>query len=322
MSTPTLTARVYAMRYEADGIVSVEFRPATEQLVFPPFEPGSHIDLYLPNGLVRNYSLCNSHTDEQRYVVAVLHDRNSRGGSCYVHEQLRVGATIEISAPRNHFALIEQAPKSVLLAGGIGITPLWCMLQKLAAQGQVTELFYCARNRREAAFVSEIQDLCESRDIPCHFHFDQEQGSAPQLQTLLAGRGPDAHYYCCGPAPMLAAFEAACHALGYENVHIERFAAVPVSQDVVDDAFELRLAKSDKTIHVPAGKSILDALLDAGISIEHSCKDGVCGSCETRILEGEADHRDGVLSEKERAAGRSLMVCVSRCKRGPLVLDI
>ncbi|MHC3916538.1 PDR/VanB family oxidoreductase [Alcaligenes nematophilus] len=322
MSTQTLTARIHAMRFEADGIVSVEFQPATEQVLFPSFEPGSHIDLHLPNGLVRNYSLCNPHTDQQRYVVAVLHDRKSRGGSRYVHEQLRVGSTIEISAPRNNFALSDQAPKSVLVAGGIGITPLWCMLQKLAEQGQAVELFYCARNRREAAFVAEIQSLCDSHHILCHFHFDQEQGAGPQLESLLAGQGADTHYYCCGPAPMLDAFEAACQFLGYEHVHIERFAAAPLAQTAPDDAFELRLAKSGQTIQVPAGKSVLDALLDAGIPIEHSCKEGVCGSCETRILEGEADHRDGVLSKKEREAGRSMMVCVSRCKRGPMVLDI
>lgn len=322
MSNQTLTARIHAMQYEADGIVSVEFRPATQQTVFPSFEPGSHIDLHLPNGLIRNYSLCNPHTDSQRYVVAVLHDRASRGGSRYVHEQLRVGGTIEISSPRNNFALSEQANQSVLVAGGIGITPLWCMLQKLVQEGQSVRLFYCARNRSEAAFVPEIQALCNSNNIPCYFHFDQEQGAAPKLQTLLAGLGKENHYYCCGPTPMLAAFEEACQVLGYEHVHIERFAAIPQVQTSADDAFELRLAKSGQTIHVPADMSILDALLEAGVMIEHSCKEGVCGSCETRILEGEADHRDGVLSKKEREAGQSLMVCVSRCKRGPMVLDI
>jgi ferredoxin-NADP reductase len=228
MSSPTLNALVHTMRYEADGIVSVEFRPATPAVDFPAFEAGSHIDLHLPNGLVRSYSLCNPSSDRQRYVVGVLNDRKSRGGSRYVHQQLRVGMTLPISAPRNNFKLQEGAGRSVLVAGGIGVTPIWSMLQRLVAIGQPVELVYCARTRKEAAFCDAIEALAKEKQVQLGWHFDDEKGAPPQLAELLAGKGADSHYYCCGPTPMLDAFEKSCEQLGYANAHIERFAAVHV----------------------------------------------------------------------------------------------
>ena len=200
------------MRLEADGIVSVEFQPAGEGAVFPPFSAGSHIDLHLPNGLMRSYSLCNAAGDSGRYVVGVQLDRASRGGSRYVHEQLRVGQAIEISAPRNNFALHEDAPRSVLVSGGIGITPLWCMLQRLVALGKPVELIYCARSRAEAAFAKSVAALAGRVHVT--WHFDSERGGPPDLPALLANRGADSHYYCCGPAPMLDAFERECERVG------------------------------------------------------------------------------------------------------------
>jgi ferredoxin-NADP reductase len=320
MSAPTLNALVHTMRYEADGIVSVEFQPATADVEFPAFEAGSHIDLHLPNGLVRSYSLCNPSSERGRYVVGVLNDRASRGGSRYVHQQLRVGNTLQISAPRNNFALHEDAPRSVLVSGGIGVTPIWCMLQRLVALGRPVELFYCARTRKEAAFIHAIEALSDK--VKVHWHFNDERGGPPNLAELLAGRGADSHYYCCGPTPMLDAFERTCEQLGYPNAHIERFAAVAVDTSVATEAFEVVCKKSDKTVEVPPGKSILDALIDAGLSPDHSCKEGVCGACETAVLGGEVEHHDGILTKAERAANTTMMICVSRCKRGPLVLDI
>lgn len=321
MSSPTLTALVVSLRHEAEGIISVELRPAVPHVAFPSFDAGAHIDLHLPNGLTRSYSLCNASSDGQRYVIGVLHDRKSRGGSRYVHEQLRVGSRIEISAPRNNFALNATATHTVLVAGGIGVTPIWCMLQQLVAQRHSVELLYCARSRNEAAFLAEIQELC-GHHVRTHFHFDDEEASGPSLLALLQGKGTDTHYYCCGPAPMLDAFEAACDALGYPHAHIERFTAVTATDVVPDGSFTVELAQRGITLEVSAGQSILDAMLDAGIAYDHSCKEGVCGSCEAPILAGEALHRDGVLSKKERELGKTMMVCVSRCKRGPLVLDI
>lgn len=322
MSSPTLNALVHTMRYEADGIVSVEFRPATPEVEFPAFEAGSHIDLHLPNGLVRSYSLCNPSTDRQRYVVGVLNDRKSRGGSRYVHQQLRVGMTLAISVPRNNFRLEEGAERSVLVAGGIGVTPIWCMLQRLVAIGKPVELIYCARARKEAAFREAIAALASEKSVRLTWHFDEEKGGPPDLAALLAGKGADSHYYCCGPTPMLDGFEKTCEKLGYAHAHIERFAAVHVEAPSAVQSYVVECAKSGKTVEVPPGKSILDSLIDAGLNPDHSCKEGVCGACETKVLAGEIDHHDGILTKLERASNKTMMICVSGCRRGPLVLDI
>ncbi|MFT4099540.1 MAG: PDR/VanB family oxidoreductase [Burkholderiaceae bacterium] len=321
MSVPTLKALVHTMRYEADGIISVEFRPANASVEFPPFEAGSHIDLHLPNGLLRSYSLCNPSSDSGRYVIGVNHDRKSRGGSRYVHQQLRVGQVIDISAPRNNFSLHESAPQTFLVAGGIGVTPIWCMLQRLLALDRPVELLYCARTRTEAAFIDAIGQAAMGK-AKVTLRFDDEAGGPPDLGVLLADKPKDSYFYCCGPTPMLDAFEQTCERLGYANAHIERFAAAPVAATGPEQGFEVRLAKAGKSVEVPPGKSILDALIDAGLNPDHSCKEGVCGACETAVIEGEIEHRDGVLTKSEREAGKTMMICVSRCKRGPLVLDI
>ena len=321
MSSPTLQALVHTMRWEADGILSVELRPATPAVQFPAFEAGSHIDLHLPSGLVRSYSLCNPSSDRQRYVVGVALDRKSRGGSRFVHQQLRVGQLLPISAPRNNFPLHEDAPRSVLVSGGIGITPIWCMLQRLVALGRPVELVYCARSRKEAAFIDAIAALAGG-PVAVHWHFDDEQGAPPDLAALLAGKGADTHFYCCGPGPMLEGFEATCERLGYAHAHIERFAAAPVVPTGAERGFVVWLRKAGREVEVPVGKSILDCLIDAGLDPAHSCKEGVCGACESVVVEGELDHHDGILSKAEREAGKTMMICVSRCKSERLVLDL
>jgi len=316
MNSPLLTVRVQAMRFEAQGIVSVELMsPAGDEL--PAFTAGAHIDLHLGNGVVRSYSLLNAPAERHRYIVGVLNDRNSRGGSRYVHEQLRVGSTLTVSAPRNNFPLDESAVHSVLIAGGIGITPISCMLHYLRGQGKSAELLYCARSRNEAAFAEALLALPQ-----VHSHFDTEQGSPPDLRNFLASKPKDAHFYCCGPTPMLQAFEAICEELGLAHVHVERFSAAESLAAVQGDAYVAELARSKQTITVPAGKSLLDALLDAGLQVEHSCREGVCGACETKVLEGEPEHRDGVLSKSEKASNKTMMVCVSGCKGRRLVLDL
>ncbi|MEK9801899.1 MAG: PDR/VanB family oxidoreductase [Curvibacter sp.] len=325
MSLPLLQARVFNLRYEARDIISVELRPASPEVDFPFTEAGSHIDLHLGNGLIRSYSLTNP-GESQRYVVAVLKDRKSRGGSLYVHEQLRVGQVISISAPRNNFRLDEDACQNVLLAGGIGITPLYAMLKRLSALGRRTHLIYCARSRSDAAFVEDIQalvsDSCDGA-LSSNFHFDEERGVAPDLVGLLGGFSPETHFYCCGPGPMLEAYESACEKLGYTNVHVERFAAKPALTNQVADpvGYTVELKKSGKTVQVPPGTRLLDALLSAGCKVEFSCREGVCGACETRVISGEVEHRDSILTQKERAANKSMMICVSSCKSGTLVLD-
>jgi ferredoxin-NADP reductase len=318
----TIKALVHTMRFEADGVVSLEFRPAGTESQFPPFDAGAHIDLHLPNGLVRSYSLCNPSSDHGRYVVGVLNDRRSRGGSRYVHENLRVGEVVHISAPRNNFKLHEDAEHSVLVSGGIGVTPIFCMLQRLVALDRPVELVYCARNRQQAAFIESIESLSDK--VKLTWHFDDEQKAPPALVELLSARGADSHYYCCGPAPMLEAFEKACEQLGYPHAHIERFAPAMLEPPSMTSGFEVHCRKSGKSVEVPPGKSILDALIDAGLSPDHSCKEGVCGACETAVIdfEGELNHQDGILTQTERVAGKTMMICVSRCTGQKLELDI
>jgi tetrachlorobenzoquinone reductase len=317
----TLQAFVHTLRYEAEDTISVELRPVGGG-EFPAFTAGSHVDLHLPNGQERSYSLCNSSAERHRYVVGVLKDRASRGGSRCVHEQLRIGMPITLSAPRNNFALHEDAQHTVLVAGGIGITPLLCMARRLRELGRSYEVLYFARSRRAAAFLDTLRQL----EAKLTTHFDDEQGGPPDLRALLAARPPAAglHLYACGPTPMLDAFEKICAELGHGgNAHVERFAAVEHKPAADAQAtFTVQLARSGRSFTVVPGKSILDTLLDGGVVVDHSCCEGICGSCETRVLAGEPDHRDSILSPAERAANQSMMLCVSGCKSPMLALDL
>ncbi|MGC4395672.1 PDR/VanB family oxidoreductase [Hydrogenophaga crocea] len=323
MSTALLSALVYNLRYEAPGIVSVELRPATPDTVFPAHTAGAHIDLHLGQGLIRSYSLMNPVTDGQRYVLGVLKDRQSRGGSKHVHEKLRVGDVLEISPPRNNFPLEESAPKSVLVAGGIGITPMLCMLDRLAALGRPAELLYCARSRREAAFVQELESRTSDL-FRLRLHFDDEAAAPPDLRRLLAGHPGETHFYGCGPGPMLNAYQQACDDLGYSHVHLERFAAVKQEGEVPVNAkgCTVELRRSARILQVPPGTTLLDAIMEAGIIPSYSCREGICGACETKVLAGEVDHRDSILTKEERAANQSMMICVSGCRSDSLVLDM
>lgn len=326
MSSLLLQALVVNLRYEARDIVSIELRSASHEIGFPSAEAGSHIDLHLGNGLVRSYSLTNP-GESNKYVVTVLKDRRSRGGSLYVHEQLRVGQVISISTPRNNFQLNETVSQNVLLAGGIGITPLYAMLKRLRELDRRAHLIYCSRSRTDAAFIDEIQALASSSPdgaLSVHFHFDDEQdGAAPDLVRLFGNFSPETHFYCCGPGPMLEAYEKACDKLGYKHVHMERFAAAPAvtGQVTTSAGYTVELKKSGKMVQVAPGIRLLDALLSAGCKVEYSCQEGLCGACETRVLSGEVEHRDSILTKEERAANKSMMICVSGCKSETLVLD-
>lgn len=324
-----LQALVHTLRLEASGILGIELVPTGETKSFPVTEAGAHVDLHLPNGLVRSYSLCTP-GQTGRYTFGVLLDRNSRGGSRFIHEQLRVGSVIELSAPRNHFKLDESAPASVLVAGGIGITPLYAMLQRLTALGRPVHLVYCARSRREAAYLPQLAALTASHG-GLTLHFDEVQGGPPDLRALLAplaAARPGAHFYSCGPAPMLAAFESTCAGLGIApaQVHIERFAAAPAPAASAAAApsadYVVELRKSGRIINVRADQHLLDAVLDAGCHAEYSCREGVCGACETPVIEGDIEHLDSLLTEDEQKANKTMMICVSRSRGGKLVLDL
>lgn len=324
MASNTLNALVYQLRHEAAGIVSVELRPLAPATEFAQaVQAGAHIDLHLAEGLSRSYSLTNP-GERHRYVVAVTRDGASRGGSRHVHEQLRVGQTLAIGGPRNHFALDECAARSVLLAGGIGITPIYAMLQRLVALGRPAHLIYCATGRERAAFVPEIEALAAGANglLTVDWHFRSERGVRPTLEQLLADHPTDTHFYCCGPQSMLDDYERACAARDPAQVHLERFGAAPLPPaQTPGEGYCVELRRSGKSVHVAPGVALLDALIDAGLNPDYSCREGVCGACEVKVLSGDVEHRDLILTKQEQAANRSMMICVSGCRSGTLVLD-
>ena len=315
-----MQVRIKRISFEAESINSFELvAPAGGDLV--AFTAGSHIDLYLSNGMIRSYSLVNDPSERSRYVIAVNKDAASRGGSRFVHETLRAGDLITISHPRNNFVLQENTTHSILIAGGIGITPLLSMIHRLEALGRSWELFYAARTRVAAAFLDELSGLRRDVQEKLHLNFDQEPtGNMLDLAAIVRNAPGDAHLYCCGPVPMLEAFEAATRDRPAEQVHVEYFKAR--EKPAAEGGFEVKLARSNRIIKVGAGKTILNALLDAGIAVNYACTEGVCGTCETRVIEGMPDHRDLFLGKAEQAANNTMMICCSGSKSDTLVLDL
>lgn len=312
----TIETRIADVRELARNTRLYVLEPLAGEL--PPADAGSHIDLHLANGLVRQYSLVIGNAASSRYEIAVKLDERSRGGSSLIHASLRVGDRVQISAPRNHFPLDETAPRAVLVAGGIGITPIYSMLHRLRSLGRRWQLFYACRSRADAAFLEELAGYAEVR---CHFD-DEHDGRFFDVRQVFAEADPQSSYYCCGPAPLMAAFEreAAAASVPGTNVHMEYFTAKePLA---MSGSFAVRLARSGRVLSVPEGRSILDVLVEAGVQIEHSCSEGICGTCETRVLSGTPDHRDAVLTQKERDANNTMMVCCSRARSAELVLDL
>ncbi|HKI63548.1 MAG TPA: PDR/VanB family oxidoreductase [Burkholderiales bacterium] len=310
-----LRLRVKAVSWEAPSILSYELRPV-DGGELPAFTAGAHIDLTLPNGLVRSYSLVNPQSERHRYVIAVQKDRASRGGSKWLHENVRVGDILAVNGPRNNFALDLNAENSVFIAGGIGITPILCMIEQLRTTGREWRLLYCSRTRDETPFL----DLLE-KESRVQLNFDHEPGGKIlDIAAVVKATPGRAHLYCCGPVPMLAAFEEATKKLPRERVHIEYFAAK--EPPAVEGGFKVVLAKSGRELLVPPGKTILETLRDIGLDVPHSCTEGVCGTCETRVLEGVPDHRDVTLTEAERASNKTIMICCSGAKSEKLVLDL
>lgn len=315
-----MKVRVHSITREADGINSYVLRPASDHPL-PEFLPGAHIDVHMPNGLVRSYSLINPEAQKDQYIIAVGLSASSAGGSKYMHESLRVGDTLEIGAPRNNFALADSAPHHILIAGGIGITPIWSMVQSLNALEQSWELYYCARTRANAAFLAPLTGLEQVGRARLHLTFDHEPGVEQlDLRAVVRSAADDAHLYCCGPAPMLQAFEEATAEIEPHRVHLERFAAVAPQPDSA--GFSVVLARSGRTIPIAPGRTILETLEEAGLDLSYACRQGICGTCETRVIEGEPDHRDTVLSDEERASNQTMMICCSGCRGDTLVLDL
>lgn len=316
MST-LLDVVVRDMRAQARDIVSIELAPAAPGTALPGAEAGAHIDLHLPSGLVRQYSLTRPEARPATYTIAVGRDANSRGGSRWIHEQLRVGARLRIGAPRNNFALDPAHRRVLLLAGGIGITPIYAMAQTCDAEARDWQLHACARSAARLPYQEELRALAGDRMT---LHFDDAQGRPYDFRALLARQRWDA-LYACGPAPMLAAVREAAAHWPAEAVRFELFQA-PEAPQGTRRAFELVLARSGTTTTVSPGESVLDALERLGVEHPCACREGICGSCEATLLEGQAEHCDLVLSPAERAANRRFMVCVSRCAGDRLVLDL
>jgi len=309
--------RLTAVTYGGDWTNLYEFRPVDGSPV-PEFTAGSHVDLYLPKGIIRQYSLVNSELDRSRYLLGIKRDRNSRGGSRYLHDSLRVGEMLRLSAPRNNFPLNDKAP-AVFIAGGIGITPIRCMIDRAARQGQDWQLHYSVQRRAEAVFLAEFAEF-SSR---VHLHVDAEHdGRLLDLAAIVAAAPRQAHLYCCGPAGMLDAFLALTKDRPAEQVHVERFTAtVPPPASGIGD-FVVELARSKRRIPVPAGRTILDVLREAGVEVSSSCEQGVCGACETPVISGTPEHRDMLLSDEEKARGKTMMICCSLSRSEVLVLDL
>ncbi|MGW8377992.1 PDR/VanB family oxidoreductase [Streptomyces sp. ODS28] len=320
---------VHRMTWEAEDVLSVELvHPDGKPL--PAWEPGAHLDLHV-GGHVRQYSLCGDPRDPLRYRIGVLNEPSSRGGSRYVHSALRPGARVTVQGPRNNFAL-EPAARYVFLAGGIGITPLLPMAREAARRGTPWRLVHGGRRRASMAFGAELAELVSLHGEVTlwpqdeHGHIDLEAALAEAGSGSGSGAGSagETLVYCCGPEPLLAAVEERCEALGLAGrLRVERFAAPTQPQPADgDEAFEVELRRTGSTVRVEPGTSVLEAVEGAGVSVPSSCRDGICGTCETRVLSGTPEHRDFLLSDAERAGGETMMICVSRCASGPLALDL
>ncbi|MCI3207360.1 MULTISPECIES: PDR/VanB family oxidoreductase [Pandoraea] len=288
----------------------------------PAFTAGAHIDVHVADGCVRQYSLCNAPGETHRYCLGVLRDPQSRGGSVGMHA-LTVGTEIEISAPRNHFPLADSAKHSILLAGGIGVTPILCMAEALAASEASFEVHYCTREPARTAFRDRFAR--EGIAAKTRLYFDSE-GERADLDAILAQPSGGKHLYVCGPAGFIEAVLARAEAAQWPegNVHREYFAA-PVHESAdgeADRAFQVKLHSSGRVIDVPAGETIVAALAAQGVEVQMSCEQGVCGTCLTRVIDGTPDHRDVYLTDDERAANDQILPCCSRSKSAMLVLDL
>lgn len=312
------TVVVRNLTKEASNIISIELVP-TQGSHFPHFEPGAHIDLHLPNGVIRSYSLMNSADQEKDvYKLGVLLASDSKGGSSFLYNKLRVGQELQSSEPYNTFALQPGKHATVLVAGGIGITPIYAMFVHLLAMDSPVELIYCARSREEAAFVKELEKLSAKVTL----HFDNEKNGAPNLADYLKGFDKNTYFYCCGPNTMIDSFQSVCQQLGYTKSYVEHFSGTEEGEVVSQHDYVVELAHSGLTLDVPAGSNLLDVIENAGVLVNTACREGVCGACETDVLEGIPDHHDNVLSPSQKSSNKMMMVCVSGCKGKKLVLDL
>jgi vanillate monooxygenase ferredoxin subunit len=316
-----LTVTVAAVHNEADDVSSFEL-VASDGGMLPSFTAGSHIDVHVAPGVVRQYSLCNDPRESHRYVIAVKREPASRGGSSAMHQRVHAGDRITIGAPRNNFALVANAVHHLLIAGGIGITPLLAMTRQLLATNASFQLVYFSRSIENTAFHEPLSGPEYRGRVAFHYALEPDQVRA-YLRKLLWHRAEGAHLYLCGPRPFMDLVEAtAAPTWPPEAVHLEYFAADPAALGGPRDHFLVKLARQGGEFEIPAGRTIIEVLAENGIVVETSCEQGVCGTCLTGVLDGEPDHRDVFLSEVEKRAGDRMTVCVSRAKGARLVLDL
>jgi len=311
-----LRLQVHRRRTGAEGIVVLDLRdPSGADL--PAWSPGAHVDLKLPGGLTRQYSLCGDPADRTSWRIGVLREAEGRGGSAHVHEALHEGEEVAVRGPRNHFELVP-APRYRFIAGGIGITPILAMITAAEQTGADWELHYGGRSRRSMAFLESLEEIPGNR-VTLH---PQDEVGLIDLQRILGTAPADTLVYCCGPEPLLNAVEQRCAAWPTGTLHMERFAPKDVGAPVLTGAFEVELAQSGMMLTVPPENSILEVVEEAGVVVLSSCREGTCGTCETPVLEGQVDHRDSLLTPAEQAANNTMFICVSRAACPRLVLDL
>lgn len=320
-SAEPLTVLIRQIRLEAQDIHSFELVAADGGLL-PGFDAGAHIDLDLPERMRRSYSLYGAPGERRCWRIAVKREAAGRGASAWLHDQARVGQQLQAFVPANDFALVEDAPASVLIAGGIGVTPVLAMVERLSALRRPWRLHYSVRGARDLAFGERLQALAAAGGGELCVHFSGDGGGRLDLRTIAATAPAGAHLYACGPNPMLDDFVAAAAAAGVDaaRVHIERFGAT--AAPATDGGFVVELARDGRCFEVPAGKTVLDVLLDHGVDVPYSCMQGICGSCRVGVKAGEPEHRDECLSEVERAANTAMAVCCSGSRSAKLVLDL
>lgn len=311
---------VVSRRLEAQDICSYELA-STNGAPLPAFSAGAHIDVHLPDGLVRQYSLCNHSEERHRYQIGVLKDPVSRGGSRAMHDLIQIGTRLLISEPRNLFPLVHAAKRSLLFAGGIGITPILSMAESLAHHGAEFELHYCARAWECAAFVERLQQSAFADRV--FLHLDQQPETALDIVKVLGEPNDGVHLYVCGPGGFMQYVleSASSHGWRDDHLHREYFAAAPVDT-AADGGFSVKVGSTGQIIDVPADRSVLQVLESHGIEIPMSCEQGICGTCLTRVLEGVPEHRDLFLTDEEHALNDQFTPCCSRSKTPLLVLDI
>ncbi len=312
----TMRLRVTRNERIADGIHLFELCDASGAAL-PAFSAGAHIAIHTPNGLLRKYSLCNDPAERNRYQVAIKREVNGRGGSTDLIDHVKAGDALTVSAPVNDFELPQRAQDFLFVAGGIGITPMMAMIRQVMAEGKRFRLFYCSRSPETTAFRDELSEPQFKDKVTIHYDYGDMSRSL-DLKPILAERKNREHLYCCGPRPLMEAVRAMTDHWSHAAVHFEAFSDAETHKPT-DKPFKVKLARSGAVLEVPTDKTILEVLRAHGLEVPSSCETGTCGTCKTKLLAGEADHRDLFLAEQDKAS--NIMICVSRAKSDEIEID-